>query len=160
YPAPGSENSDIARSVLTGRWRAVEPEVGETPAELRTRLPEPACTREPSTAPPLSSSAEGSQAYFRNVARIALQAAEALSHAHAQGILHRDIKPANMLLDRQGTVWVTDFGLAKAENTEELTHPGDVVGTLRYMAPERLSGHSDGRGDVYSLGLTLYELAT
>src|SRR5262249_3862597 len=89
YPAPGSENSDIARSVLTGRWRAVEPEVGETPAELRTRLPEPACTREPSTAPPLSSSAEGSQAYFRNVARIALQAAEALSHAHAQGILHR-----------------------------------------------------------------------
>src|SRR5207302_4659516 len=74
-------------------------------------------------------------------------------------VLHRDVKPSNLLLDLHGTVWVTDFGLAKDEG-EDLTHTGDVVGTLRYMAPERFSGVSDPRSDVYSLGLTLYELAT
>jgi tetratricopeptide (TPR) repeat protein len=91
------------------------------------------------------------------VARIGLQVAEALAHAHAQNILHRDIKPANLLLDMQGTVWVTDFGLAKYEG-DDLTKTGDVVGTIRYMAPERFSGWADQRSDVYSLGLTLYEL--
>src|SRR5262245_18300791 len=60
----------------------------------------------------------------------------------------------------QGTVWVTDFGLAKAEGTDGLTHTGDIVGTLRYMAPERFRGEADPRSDVYSLGLTLYELLT
>jgi serine/threonine protein kinase/WD40 repeat protein len=96
--------------------------------------------------------------YFRSVARLGAQVAEALSYAHGQGVLHRDIKPANLLLDAQGTVWVTDFGLAKIEGMEDLTHAGDIVGTLRYMAPERLDGRVDGRSDVYSLGLTLYEL--
>jgi hypothetical protein len=72
-------------------------------------------------------------------------------------VLHRDIKPANLLLDLQGAVWVTDFGLAKAEG-DDLTRSGDVLGTLRYMAPERFHGVADGRSDVYSLGLTLYEL--
>src|SRR5262249_45005818 len=101
----------------------------------------------------------GSQ-YFRGVARIGVQVAEALGYAYQQGVLHRDIKPANVLLDTQGTAWVTDFGLAKADAGGGLTTHGDVVGTLRYMAPERLRGVSDPRGDVYSLGLTLYELAT
>ncbi len=54
--------------------------------------------------------------------------------------MHRDIKPANLLLDVQGTIWVSDFGLARAEGSDELTRPGDVVGTLRYMAPERFRG--------------------
>jgi serine/threonine protein kinase len=98
--------------------------------------------------------------YYRSVARLGEQVAEALAHAHRQGILHRDIKPANLLLDAQGTVWVTDFGLATGEGMEELTNTGDVVGTLRYMAPERLEGNGDARADVYSLGLTLYELLT
>ena len=89
-----------------------------------------------------------------------MQAAEALAYAHSHGVLHRDIKPANLLLDLQGTIWVTDFGLAKAEGSEELTSPGDVVGTLRYMAPERFQGKADPRCDVYSLGLTLYEMLT
>src|SRR5262249_47039468 len=98
--------------------------------------------------------------YFRSVARLGVQVAEALEHAHRQGVLHRDIKPSNLLLDTASTVWVTDFGLAKGEDSEELTQPGDVVGTLRYLAPERLDGRSEPRSDVYSLGLTLYELLT
>ena len=89
-----------------------------------------------------------------------VQVAEALTHAHQQGILHRDIKPSNLLLDARGTVWVTDFGLAKSEGTEDLTNTGDIVGTLRYMAPERFNGWSDPRSDVYGLGITLYELLT
>jgi serine/threonine protein kinase len=98
--------------------------------------------------------------YYQSVARVGLQVAEALAHAHRQGILHRDIKPANLLLDPQGIVWVTDFGLAKAEDGAALTNTGDVVGTLRYMPPERFDGVSLPQGDVYSLGLTLYELLT
>jgi WD40 repeat protein len=87
-----------------------------------------------------------------------VQAAEALAYAHQHGILHRDIKPSNLLLDAHGTVWITDFGLAKMEGGAELTRTGDVVGTLHYMAPERFQGVSDRRGDVYGLGMTLYEL--
>jgi serine/threonine protein kinase len=97
--------------------------------------------------------------YYRSVARVGLQVAEALAYAHAQKILHRDIKPSNLLLDTQGTVWVTDFGLAKEEG-DDLTRTGAVVGTLRYLAPERFEGVSHPQGDIYSLGLTLYELLT
>ena len=96
--------------------------------------------------------------YWRSVARIGVQVADALEYAHRQGILHRDIKPSNLLLDPGGTVWVTDFGLAKSADLDNLTHSGDMVGTLRYMAPERFAGKADARSDVYSLGLTLYEL--
>ena len=96
--------------------------------------------------------------FFRSVARIGLQVAEALEYANRQGILHRDIKPSNLLLDPKGNVWVADFGLAKAADAEDLTHTGDIVGTIRYMAPERFAGQCDARSDVYALGLTLYEL--
>src|SRR5262249_55174707 len=95
------------------------------------------------------------------VARLGLQVAGALDYAHSQNVLHRDIKPANLLLDASGTVWVADFGLAKAAGDEEgVSHPGDVVGTLQYMAPERFQGACDARSAVCSLGLTLYELLT
>jgi serine/threonine protein kinase/WD40 repeat protein len=97
--------------------------------------------------------------YYQSVARVGLQAAEALAYAHGQRVLHRDIKPSNLLLDLQGIIWVTDFGLAKDEGSD-LTRTGDVVGTVRYMAPERFTGISDPRSDIYSLGLTLYELLT
>jgi WD40 repeat protein/serine/threonine protein kinase len=107
-----------------------------------------------------STLADSGRVYWQAVARIGVQVADALVHAHDQGVLHRDVKPSNLLLDSEGTVWVTDFGLAKASDSEDLTHTGDVVGTLRYMAPERFDGQSDPRSDVYSLGLTLYELLT
>jgi eukaryotic-like serine/threonine-protein kinase len=94
----------------------------------------------------------------KEVARLGVQVADALAYAHAQGVLHRDVKPSNLLLDEQGTVWVTDFGVAKLVEEANLTGSGDLVGTLRYMPPERFSGTSDARGDVYSLGITLYEM--
>ncbi len=96
--------------------------------------------------------------YWHSVAQIGVQVAQALEYAHKQGIQHRDIKPSNLLLDTRGTVWVTDFGLARADNEDHLTLTGDIVGTLRYMPPEAFEGHTDKRGDIYSLGLTLYEL--
>ena len=98
------------------------------------------------------------QTYWQSVASIGVQVSHALEYAHKQGINHRDIKPSNLLLDTQGTVWVTDFGLAKADDQQNLTHTGDILGTLRYMPPEAFEGKTDARSDVYSLGLTLYEM--
>jgi len=96
--------------------------------------------------------------YAHSIADIGRQVAEALEYAHGQGVLHRDIKPGNLLLDTHGTVWVTDFGLAKAADQDNLTHTGDLLGTLRYMPPEAFEGQADRRGDIYSLGITLYEM--
>ncbi|MEL6110548.1 MAG: serine/threonine-protein kinase, partial [Planctomycetota bacterium] len=97
--------------------------------------------------------------HFRWVAKIGCQVAGALSYAHTRGIIHRDIKPSNIINDNSDVVWLTDFGLAKSDD-EQMTQTGDVVGTLRYMAPERFRGQCDRRSDVYALGLTLYELLT
>ncbi len=99
-----------------------------------------------------------SQHYFRSIARVGLQISEAVGYIHSQQLLHRDIKPSNLLLDTQGVVWVTDLGLARDEESEGLTRSGDIVGTVRYMAPERFHGQVHATSDLYSLGLTLYEL--
>ncbi|MDA0588916.1 MAG: serine/threonine-protein kinase [Planctomycetota bacterium] len=98
--------------------------------------------------------------YWDSVAGIAAEIADALAYAHDQGVVHRDVKPSNLLFDRAGGVWITDFGLARHEDQEAVTRTGDIIGTLRYMAPEQCIGAGDSRSDIYSLGLTLYELLT
>lgn len=132
---------------------------GGTTAHGATVVPGPAGLGLPADDGPQLSGHSGPD-YHRAVARIGVQVAEALAHAHGQGVLHRDIKPSNLLLDAEGKAWITDFGLAKIEGSDGPTRTGDVVGTLRYMAPERFDGWSDPRSDVYGLGMTLYEMLT
>jgi tetratricopeptide (TPR) repeat protein/serine/threonine protein kinase len=106
---------------------------------------------------------ETGKRYHREVARLGIEAAEALEHAHALGVVHRDVKPGNLMLDGRGKLWVTDFGLARLADEPGVTVSGDLLGTLRYMSPEQaLARHGlvDHRTDVYSLGVTLYELLT
>ena len=102
--------------------------------------------------------------YFRAIAKIVAVLADALHHAHETGIVHRDIKPANLMLDETGNPWVTDFGLAQINaNPNRQTRTGTLIGTLRYMSPEQAYARRvvvDHRTDIYSLGVTLYELLT
>jgi serine/threonine protein kinase len=143
---------DVARSLWQDGFRGPEDDKVKEEAE-----PSSSATPSPCHHVTLSSSGPH-RAYARTVAHIGAQVAEALEYAAGQGVLHRDVKPSNLLLDVWGIVWLTDFGLAKATGTEDLTGKEDLIGTLRYMAPERFEGHADVRSDVYALGLTLYEL--
>ncbi len=113
------------------------------------------CARLP--APPHADLARSSREYFESVAHLGLQAADALAHAHELGVIHRDVKPSNLLLDAHGHLWITDFGTAKSQRPDDPS-TNRFVGTLRYMAPEQVRGHSVEVSDVYSLGVTLYEL--
>ena len=100
---------------------------------------------------------------LRELARVALQAAQAIAYAHRCGVLHRDIKPANMLLDAEGNIHISDFGIAfiLSEDRQVVEACGSRSGTLRYMAPERLAGGVNTFAtDQYSFGATFYELAT
>jgi serine/threonine protein kinase/Tfp pilus assembly protein PilF len=120
----------------------------------------PAANTAPATRP-FAEYASRDPTYFRTVARLGIEAAEALEYAHQLGVVHRDVKPANLLVDGRGSVWITDFGLAHVRTDAPLTLSGEVVGTLRYMSPEQAKarpGVVDHRADVYSLGATLYEL--
>jgi serine/threonine protein kinase/WD40 repeat protein len=157
----------VAHGLLTGRFGHLPTEAGGD----RTAADSPAAgfelagaSRAPAPAGPSSDASHWASqpgaSYARTIARVGLQVAEALAHAHGQGILHRDIKPSNLLLDVDGNVWVTDFGLAKSDDAEALTEAGDILGTIRYMAPERFRGDSGAGSDIYGLGLTLYELLT
>jgi eukaryotic-like serine/threonine-protein kinase len=96
--------------------------------------------------------------YYRQVARMARDAARGLHYAHERGLLHRDIKPANLLLDTLGQVFLTDFGLARALQPEGTAISCDSVGTVRYMAPEQLHNRADARSDIHGLGVALYEM--
>jgi WD40 repeat protein/serine/threonine protein kinase len=169
-PAGGAgEASALVRELTSGRWApvkqspAIEPQMGPySPAgeALTTTAPLAALSTERSTTSP---------GFFHTVASLGVQAAEALEHAHQLGVIHRDIKPANLLVEwRAGgvnppTLWVTDFGLARLGGDAGLTLTGDLLGTLRYMSPEQALGQRvgvDARTDVYSVGVTLYELLT
>jgi serine/threonine protein kinase/Tfp pilus assembly protein PilF len=142
----------VAQGMVSGRFAAPELPTQEE-STLTGARPTGGASGEQGTL-----AGQSGSDYYRSVARVGVQAAEGLAYAHQHGILHRDIKPSNLLLDADGTVWITDFGLAKVEGGAELTRTGDVLGTLRYMAPERFQGVSDRLGDVYGLGVTLYEL--
>jgi WD40 repeat protein/serine/threonine protein kinase len=168
---------DMARGLLSGEFRQPGP-AGDLTTAPRRASPVAAAPGDPAASSALraadstatihlpgqsegSTLSESGGQYWKSVARVGVQVADALAHAASQGVLHRDVKPSNLLLDEKGNVWVTDFGLAKAaSDSDDLTHTGDVVGTLRYLAPERFNGQGDLRSDVYSLGLTLYELLT
>jgi serine/threonine protein kinase/WD40 repeat protein len=165
---------NLARSLSEGRFgceSAVEEKAASAPGDRPWTGNSPPAHASQPDAPSVEAidaadrrgdsnlSPQSDSQFYRSVARIGLQVAEALAYAHGQRVLHRDIKPSNLLLDFQGTVWVTDFGLAKDES-ENLTRSGDIVGTVSYMAPERFQGVSETRSDVYSLGVTLYELLT
>ncbi len=97
---------------------------------------------------------------LRQVLRVVRQVADALDYAHGQGIVHRDIKPSNILLDHFGRVKVADFGIAKmAGQSTELTMAGSVMGSPQYLSPEQIRGEDlDGRSDIFSLGVVLYEI--
>src|SRR5207248_5495545 len=110
-----------------------------------------------------SSSLGSRGAYFDTVARLVSQVADALDHAHKQGVIHRDVKPSNLLLSPEGRLSVNDFGLARVLEQPGVTLTGEFVGTPAYMSPEQITAGRtplDHRTDVYSLGATLYELLT
>jgi serine/threonine protein kinase len=97
---------------------------------------------------------------FERIAEIIASVGEALDYAHRRGIVHRDVKPANIIITPDGTVKITDFGIAKIE-TSSLTSTGQFLGTPNYMSPEQVTGEKvDGRSDLFSLGVVLYELLT
>lgn len=139
-------------------------------SDIRRGFPTPP-TREPQVSPTADTSpivaisteySRGRQEFYRSIALLGVQVAEALEYAHQEGVVHRDVKPSNLLLDAHGKLWITDLGLAQVQDTHDLTMTGDVLGTLRYMSPEQAAGRKplDHRTDIYSLGITLYELLT
>jgi serine/threonine protein kinase/tetratricopeptide (TPR) repeat protein len=130
-------------------------------------LETPSRPRPPDTAPVAALSTErtgpNGREFYHRTAELIADAADALEYAHSLGIVHRDIKPGNFMVDGSGKVWVADFGLARFGADAGLTMSGDLLGTLRYMAPEQAlarHGLADHRVDVYGLGCTLYELLT
>ncbi len=154
--------SEITTGLASGRFMPAMPQTfGGSSAAANLRV-DPA-NRSPGVTPTGQSSRNPE--YLRSVANLGVQAAEALEHAHRQGVVHRDVKPSNLLLDIEGHLWITDFGLAlcQTDTGHTLTMPGDLLGTIRYMSPEQALAKRvpiDHRTDIYSLGVTLYELLT
>ncbi|PAY20966.1 hypothetical protein CKO51_03575 [Rhodopirellula sp. SM50] len=141
-------DSGSGRSIRRARWFSHrEGDLPDSTAEPESKAVDPELGLE------ITSS-------FRRAANIGVQVADAIHYAHSQGVLHRDIKPSNLMIDPNGTVWVTDFGLATALQQDPSADRNDIAGTLRFMAPEQLGGKHDTRSDLYSLGVTLYELIT
>lgn len=112
---------------------------------------------------PLDQFASNRKLSLRNIVKIGVQVAQALHYAHEKGIVHRDIKPPNIIYTGEETIKVTDFGIAHIDDPDgqQITRAGEILGTPVYMAPEQVMGQPvDGRSDLYSLGVILYELTT
>jgi eukaryotic-like serine/threonine-protein kinase len=180
-PAPSLNTATLVGAFVSGRWAPVRQggadleatgpyrapadltETHRTPSTSRLATSDAAMAATSPAAAAATERSTKSPAFFRTVANLGVQAAAALEHAHAQGVVHRDVKPANLLIDSRGNLWITDFGLAHCQNQAELTMTGDLMGTLRYMSPEQTLAQRvslDHRTDIYSLGATLYELLT
>src|SRR4051794_36171065 len=158
---PGPHHDDKGAGPLD----AAAPADSAAPTVTLIRAPANRADALPGSGPVLGGGGSGKPARpdYRAIARLGIQAAEALDHAHSLGVVHRDIKPANLMVDSKGELWITDFGLARFQGDASLTRSGDLVGTLRYMSPEQAlarRGVVDQRTDIYALGLTLYELLT
>jgi WD40 repeat protein/serine/threonine protein kinase len=164
-PQAGGRPS-LAEELVSGRWagvRAADPQVTIAYAPPPSAGARAGDTSNPPAAALSTEPSIRGPAFFRTVARLGVQAAEALEHAHQLGVVHRDVKPANLLVDGRGHLWITDFGLAQVRGDAKLTITGDLLGTLRYMSPEQALANRvaiDHRTDIYSLGATLYELLT
>jgi serine/threonine-protein kinase len=106
-------------------------------------------------------SARESPVPLEHAVRIAADTCAGLHYAHQQGVVHRDVSPQNILVSRDGAVKIVDFGIAKAAHQMNRTRPGVIKGKSAYMSPEQVEGHTlDGRSDVFSVGIVLYELVT
>jgi len=148
-PASSPANDLPGTGPYGGEETASPPVLGESPTQAVTVMSTERSAR--------------SGRFYGRVAELGIRAAEALEHAHQEGVVHRDIKPANLLVDVRGNLWITDFGLALFHSDAGLTMTGELLGTLRYMSPEQAMGKRilvDHRTDIYSLGVTLYELLT
>lgn len=153
--------SSVAATAPTGQWKT-EPTGAATTERAEVAQVDVAEVDTVRSTSTLQSAGRNRQ-YYRSMALLAIQAAEALEHAHQNGVIHRDIKPANLMLDADAKLYVTDFGLARVESDAAVTMTGDIIGTLRYMSPEQALAKRiviDNRADIYSLGMTLYELLT
>jgi tetratricopeptide (TPR) repeat protein len=170
--APDEEDQpglNVAEALTSGRYESPKRVAnGDAPtaAHVAELTPAVAPPEAKETAPVEAISTDRStksRAYFRSVAGLGIQVAEALDHAHEHGVIHRDVKPSNLIVDAQGKAWIMDFGLARIESGATVTISGDLLGTVRYMSPEQALAKRitvDHRTDVYSLGVTLYELLT